>query len=165
MAEVTEQVQQAQAVQPSQPTISVDTKSYTLKGAEIYGKMMALSANARDYNSEKMAGEQFYLYKFKGAAITVSPEFHEAFKSFQLVEVTLTGTLGQRNMADPNVAGGRMTVPTQSYTLDGIVTLKTQLQMLKMEESQKTYERAKKTISKIDVTKELTQAELDDLLA
>lgn len=157
--------QVANAVQPTQPTLVVDSKTYILKDADIYGKMMPLSENARDYNSEKMAGEQFYLYKFKGAAITVSPAFHKAFQNFELVEVTITGTLGQRTVTDPNHPAGKKLVDSQAYTVDGIITTSMQIKMLGLEKSKKELERAKKTISKIDVSKELSDDEFKELMA
>ena len=163
MADETTQ-QQTIVAQPMQPVLNIDSKTHVLKDEEIYSKMMPLSQNARDYTSEKMAGEQFYLYKFKGAAITVNPEFHQAFQDYQLVEVTLTGTMGQRTVPDPNVAGGRKIIDSQAYTVDGCVTVATKLKMLKLKEAKKMYERAEKTINKMDVSKELTEAELKELL-
>lgn len=162
MAELNE-TQPVIAAQPMQRVF--DLESTTLKGTDIYGKMKPFSTQAREYNSDKMAGESYYLYRFKGTIITVPAKFHMAYEKFDVLEVTLTGAINAREVADANSPGGKKMVDTQSYGLDGYLTTQDDLAMLKIAQHKATMQRATKTIQKIDVSKELTQEELDELIS
>lgn len=164
MAEVNEQ-QQIIAAQPMQhKVVVINYETITLKGADIYGKMKPFSQTAREYNSDRMAGETYYLYRFMGTIITVPAKFHNAYEAFDVLEVTLTGSNNPRKVANPNVAGGEMMVDSQAYGLDGYLTTADEIAMLKLAKHRSTMQRAQKTIQKIDVTKELTDAELQALI-
>lgn len=150
--------------QPAVPLQTFNLASVTLKGTDIYGKMKPFSGNAREYNSEKMAGETYYLYRYNGTIITVPAKFHNAYSNFEVLEVTLTGAINPREQADPNAPGGKKMVDTQAYGLDGWVTTEDEIAMLKLQKHKATMQRAVKTIQKIDVTKELTEVELQELI-
>lgn len=165
MAEVNEtQPIVAQPVQPVQPAKVFILDSITLKGADIYGKMKPFSSNAREYASDKMSGETYYLYRFAGTIITVPAKFHNAYEAFEVLEVTLTGGVNPREMADPSVPGGKKVVDTQSYGLDGYLTTDDDIAMLKIQKHIAQVQRAKKTIQKIDVTKEMSDKELNEIM-
>lgn len=158
-----ETTQQPVAVQPTQQQV-FNLNSITLKGTDIYGKMRPFSANPRDYQSEKMSGEQYYLYRFMGTIVTVPTDFHHDYQNHDIIEVTLTGAIRTQNVADANVAGGTKTVDTQSYGYDGHLNTATEIAMLKLQKHKATMQRAVKTIQKIDVQKELSDEELAKLL-
>lgn len=153
------------AVQPTQPAKVFNLDSITLKGADIYGKMRPFSQNARDYKSDSMSGEQYYLYRFMGTIVTMPTDFHRDYLAHEVLEVTMTGSINNRSVPDPNVAGGTKIEPTQSYGYDGHLTPATEIAMLKLQKHKMTMQRAVKSIQKIDVTKELSESELAALLA
>lgn len=163
MAELNE-TQTVIAVQPTQPVRNFNLDSITLKGTDIYSKMRPFSSNARDYQSEKMSGEQYYLYRFMGTIITVPADFHRDYQAKEVLEVTVTGAVRTQEVADANAAGGKKMVDSQSYGYDGHLTTNDEISMLKLQRHKITMQRAVKTIQKIDVTKELSQEELDELL-
>ena len=99
-----------------------------------------------------------------GTIITVPAKFHNAYEAFDVLEVTLTGSNNPRKVANPNVAGGEMMVDSQAYGLDGYLTTADEIAMLKLQKHKATIMRATKTIQKIDVTKELSDAELQALI-
>lgn len=166
MAEETTQQQTmvAQPMQPQQPAKVFNLDSITIKGTDIYGKMKPFSQNPRDYNSDKMAGEQYYLYRYFGAIITVPTDFHRDYQAHEILEVTLTGTVRTQEVPDPNSPAGKKLVETQSYSYDGHLTTTDEIAMLKLAKHRTEIQRATKTIQKIDVAKEMSEEDLKDLL-
>jgi hypothetical protein len=158
-----ETLQQQVTVQPTQQK-SFNLDSITLKGTDVYGKMRPFSNNARDYKSDSMSGEQYYLYRFMGTIVTVPADFHSDYQNREVLEVTMTGAVREIEKADANSAGGKKIVETQSYGYDSHVNTETEIGMLKLQKHKITMQRAQKAIQKIDVSKELTEAELNDLI-
>lgn len=152
------------AVQPTQPKKLFNTETTTLKGNEVYGRMKAFSGNARDYKSASMSGEQYYLYRYAGTMITVPSTFHLAFEAKEILEITLTGSSRMVEVTDPNNPAGKKLDEIQSYGLDSWLTINDDVALLRLQKHKKTMERAVKTIQKIDVSKELTDVELNALL-
>lgn len=107
-----------------QNDIKIITDSITLNAKDIYSMMSQFGTNPRQYNPQStMAGEEYYMFKCKGAMINVPPEFQQAFADRKLYSVTITGRPYHRTVADPNVAGGNTTRVEQSWSYDSHMTI------------------------------------------
>lgn len=172
----------APAVQPIQPELSAmdkaraaDTRAViTLNAQQAYDELELFGTEPGTYRDDSPVQGEFWRFKFRGAIVTVSPEFKQAYDDGTMISITATPTLFERTVADPNNAGANKQVILQGWSLSftditkrekaakaitaaSTINLKMQIQEMKMKKQVEMLE-------KTDISQFITEDDMAALL-
>lgn len=174
----------AQTEEPKQTAIerarlNDKREEITLDAEQAYQALEQFGDTPGEYSSTSSVQGIFWRFRFRGAVVTVSPAFKEAFDKGEILSVTATPTVGETMRPDPNNAGMKRPeiVLGWSLTYSGAdkmekamnakklaATLKTKAKLQEMVEEQKI----KAVLAKITpekLTSLVTDEEVDAMLA
>lgn len=114
-----------QVVQPIQQTLSAlelarqaDTRQpITLNAMQAYAELEQFGTDASQYTRGALEGQDYFMFKFRGAICTVTTDFKKAFDEGALLGLTATPTVFEQSRPDPNNAGKQMQVISLGWSL------------------------------------------------
>lgn len=113
-----------QPVQPTQELTALERakaadtrKTEILSAEQAYDELELFGTEPGEYGESSPVQGVYWRFKFRGAIVTVSPEFKEAYDNGGLLGITATPTVFEQDKADPNNAGKTRKVVGYGWSL------------------------------------------------